>query len=86
MGISFILKKGGQGQVTKGHEKQRSHLSSVTHVVGAILPIQIDGGIRSIQGCARLMSRESNLSSQSRVGRENQRYESSQSRVTLIVI
>ena len=42
------------------------------------------------QGCARLMSRElnsdSNESSQSRVGRENQGYESSQSRITLIVI
>ena len=49
---------------------------------------------RVSHGCARLMSRESNLthdsdsneSSQSRVGHENQGYESNQSRITLIVI
>ena len=38
----------GQGQVTKGHDNQWSHLRIVTQVFRAILAIEVNGGIRSI--------------------------------------
>ena len=47
MDRNLILSKGqGQDRVTKGHDNKRSYLSSVTHVFGAILAIEGDGGIR----------------------------------------
>ena len=49
MGIRRILSEvQSQGKVTKGHNNQRSHLSSVKHVSGTILAMELDGGIRSI--------------------------------------
>ena len=43
MGIGPTLSKSqAQGQVIKGHENQRSHLSSMTQVFGTILAIEID--------------------------------------------
>ena len=47
MSIMLILNE-FQGQVTKGHDKQRSDLSSMTHVAGTILAIEFDSGIPSI--------------------------------------
>ena len=46
MGITILLSK-GQGPVTQGHDNESSHLSSVTHVFGTILPIEVDSDIRS---------------------------------------
>ena len=73
MGIRFILSKGqGQGQVTKGHDNQRSHLSSVTHVFGAILAIEVDGGVRSI---ARSHFLELKVKVRSRSGHKRSNFE-----------
>ena len=44
MGKMPILSKGqGQCHVTKGHDNQESHLSSVTQVFRAILAIEVNG-------------------------------------------
>ena len=45
MRIQLIQSK-GQCQVKKGHDNQRSLLSSVTHDFGSIFAIEVDGGIR----------------------------------------
>ena len=49
MSVNLILSTGqGQGQVTKGHYNQKSHLGHVTHVLWAILAIEFGGGVRLI--------------------------------------
>ena len=37
----------GQGQVTKGHDNEGSHLSGVAYRFGTILAVEADGGIHS---------------------------------------